>query len=101
MFCYSRGHMKQELISSYKTRMAAPDCHPGATSFSVFIDLHDDISEVLPYLNAALDGSTDYRHADRILLWTDAEKHHAFRPHEIAISSFEEDEDGRSTQNVS
>ena len=86
--------MKHDLINGYKVKMATPDCHPESTSFAVFIAVHDDISEILPYLNAELEGSTDYRHADGILLWTNEEKHHAFRPHEIAISSFEEDEDG-------
>lgn len=86
--------MEQALIDSYEVKMATPDCHPGATSFNIFIALQDDISEVLPYLNAALEGHTDYRHEDGILLWAGEEKQHAFRPHEIAISSFEEDEDG-------
>lgn len=93
-FCYSTVRMGQALIDSYEVKMATPDCHPGATSFNIFIALQDDISEVLPYLNTTLEGHTDYRHEDGILLWAGGEKQHAFRPHEIAVGSFAEDEDG-------
>lgn len=85
--------MEKELIETYELKTATPDCHPGATSFNVFIAIEDDTREVLPYLNAALEGKKDYRHEDGILLWEGRGKRHAFRPHEIAIASFEADED--------
>lgn len=86
--------MDKELISQYEYRTATPECHPGATSFNVFVDIQDDITAVLPYLNAVLEGPTDYRHENAILLWEGNGKRHAFRPHEIAISSFQSNEDG-------
>jgi len=96
--------MSEDLINSYKTRMESPDCHPGSTSFNIFISFDDDITEVLPYLNAELKGSLDYRHKDRILLWEGvlAEgggqktevgvKRHALRCHEIAVSTFQDED---------
>jgi len=52
----------------------------------LFIKLYDDISQVLPYLNAELEHPTDYRRSDEILLWNYRDKKYAFRPHEIAIA---------------
>jgi ArsR family metal-binding transcriptional regulator len=85
--------MKNDLVGSYKIRTEIPDCHPGSTSFSIFITFEDDITEVLPYLNAVLAGELDYRHKDAILLWEAGGKNHVFRAHEIAIASFQENED--------
>ncbi|TFH48896.1 MAG: hypothetical protein E4G89_05580 [Methanothrix sp.] len=86
------GLMSDVLVNIYKTRMESPDCHPGSTSFNMFISIEDDISDLLPYLNAELRGELDYRHKDRILLWTGNGKRHAFRSHEIAVSPFQDDE---------
>lgn len=84
--------MSEELIQSYKTRTETPDCHPGSTAFNMFVSFDNDICAVLPYLNAELSGDLDYRHKDGILLWTGNGKRHAFRAHEIAVSTFQEDE---------
>lgn len=86
--------MSEELIKTYNTRTETPDCHPGSTNFNIFISLDDDIGEVLPYLNAELEGELDYRHKDKILLWEGDGKRHALRPREIAVSTFQDDEDG-------
>lgn len=87
--------MSEKLIRGFEARLAAPDCHPGADWYRVLIRLHDDISEVLPYLNAELERRTDYRHNDGILLWKYRGKIYAFRPNEIAISPVFDNEEAR------
>jgi ArsR family metal-binding transcriptional regulator len=76
----------EELIRSFESRLARSACHPDADWYGLFIKLYDDISEVLPYLNAELEHPTDYRQSDGILLWQYGDKKYAFRPHEIAIA---------------
>jgi len=80
--------MAAQLIRSYNLKLATPECSPEADWYSVYVDLHDDITEVLPYLNAELKGF-DYHHSAKILLWIDDGTRYAFRPREIAISSVE------------
>jgi ArsR family metal-binding transcriptional regulator len=78
--------MSQNLIRSYEIKMATPECYPENDRYRAFVNLQDDISEVLPYLNAELGGRRDYYHDGKILLWANNEKLFAFRPHEIAIA---------------
>jgi len=87
--------MPEELIRSFETRLAVSDCHPGADWYIVFIKLHDDISEALPYLNSGLEHPTDYRHNDGILLWNSQNRKYAFRADEIAIAPAQDSEDAR------
>ena len=77
--------MPQKLIRSYEIELASPECRPESDQYRALINLEDDISEVLPYLNAEL-GGFDYYHQDKILLWANNGKIYAFRPHEIAIA---------------
>jgi ArsR family metal-binding transcriptional regulator len=86
--------MSEELILNYEARLAAADCQPGAGWYRVFVKLDDDISEVLPYLNAELEQPTDYRHKDGFLLWKSSDKIYAFRPNEIAITPIFDNEEG-------
>lgn len=78
--------MSQNLIRGYEIKLASPECYPGSDRYRAFVNLQDDISEVLPYLNAELSGRLDYYHDGKILLWANKEKIFAFRPHEIAIA---------------
>ncbi len=78
--------MSEELIRRFEFGLSTSDCHPGADWYCMFIRLHDDISDALPYLNADLERPTDYRHDDRILLWEYRNKRYAFRSNEIAIA---------------
>ncbi len=62
--------MSEELIHNFNARLAASDCQPCADWYRVFVKLEDDISEVLPYLNAVLKPPPiDYHHKDGILIW--------------------------------
>lgn len=44
------------LLSSYSKEFARPECRPEAQSVHLVAHLDQDISEVIPYLNAALGG---------------------------------------------
>jgi ArsR family metal-binding transcriptional regulator len=44
------------LLKDYKFKLVFPECNPSATTVNALADLSDDISEVLPYLNAIIKG---------------------------------------------
>ncbi len=44
------------LLRDYKFKLVFPECNPSATTVNALADLSDDISEVLPYLNATIKG---------------------------------------------
>ena len=74
-----------QLIPSYSLELIAPPCIPGADKWSTKAHLDVDITEVLPYLNAELEGA-EYYHEARILTWRDGTKKYAFRPREVAVA---------------
>ena len=73
------------LIDSFELEVATPECSPLTTFWRATVRLQDDITEVLPYLNASLE-SGDYYHGARTLVWTDDERKYSFGPREIAIA---------------
>ena len=74
------------LIETYDLEVFTPPCEPGAERFSAKGRLFSDISEALPYLNAALRGAVYYPDA-QMLRWAKAGRHVAIRPYEIAVSN--------------
>jgi ArsR family metal-binding transcriptional regulator len=82
-----------QLITSYDLQLIAPPCVPGAPTWSAKAHLQDDITEVLPYLNAELEDA-DYDHDSKVLIWETKGKKHAFRPYEIAVAPVEIREEG-------
>lgn len=82
-----------QLVSSYDLRLITPPCSPGAPTWSAKAFLQDDIIEVLPYLNAELQGA-DYDHDSKVLIWKTKGKKCAFRPREIAVAPVEDREEG-------
>ena len=44
------------LLRDYKFKLVFPECNPSVTTVNAIADLSDDISEVLPYLNAIIKG---------------------------------------------
>lgn len=91
--------MTEQLIKNFTVKLTTPDCFPGAEWYRAGIDLSDDITEVLPYLNAEFDGS-DYNHSAKILLWKKEDKKYAFRPHEIVIAPIENREEAQGLVNT-
>jgi ArsR family metal-binding transcriptional regulator len=90
--------MPQSLIHRYEIRLASPECYPGSDRLRAFVNLEDDISEVLPYLNAEL-GGFDYHDHDKILIWGNNGKIYAFRPHEIAVAPVLDNDEARELTN--
>jgi ArsR family metal-binding transcriptional regulator len=80
--------MPMQLIRRFKMRLATPDCSPGSAVYRVVLDLENDITGVLPYLNTELAGA-EYDHDTKILLWNKHDRKVAFRPFEIAVAPVE------------
>lgn len=76
-------------ISAFDFTLISPPCHPGADTWSVKIHFDEDISEVLPLLNAELDRA-DYDHNAKVLVWKGDGHKYAFRPHEISVAPLED-----------
>jgi len=86
--------MKDErLIQGYEMEMCAPACHPGADSWSARAVLQTNIRELLPLLNARLEGA-DYDHRAGVLLWKEEGHKYAFRPEEINAAPARDREEG-------
>jgi ArsR family metal-binding transcriptional regulator len=77
------------LIEHYDLKVFTPPCDPGAERFSAFAELAGDISEVLPYLNAALRG-TIYHQSANALTWKKTGHAIAFHASQIATSNVED-----------
>jgi len=77
----------ERLIEQFDMEMVSPECTPGAPWWSARILVEDDISPVMPYLNAELD-QTNYNHNAKTLLWDNRDKgiRCAFRSKEIAVA---------------
>ena len=90
--------MSEQLIQSFDITLATPDCFPGAEWYRAVVHLDDEITEVLPYLNAELK-SADYDHSAKILLWMSDNKKYAFRPCEIVVAPAESREEAQRLVN--
>ena len=77
------------LIGSYELEIFTPPCEPGAERYVARARIEEDISEVLPYLNATLRGAVYYGEA-QALTWKKAGHNVAFHAHEIAVSNVED-----------
>jgi len=74
------------LIEKYDLEVFTPPCDPGTERFSAVARLTTDIREVLPYLNATLQGAV-YNHGAPALTWKKGGHHIAFHPYQIAVSN--------------
>jgi len=82
------------LIHSFELELATPECHPTTTLWRTKVHLQNDITRVLPYLNASLKNA-DYDHNTKILLWNKEGRGYAFRPYEITIAPVEDREEAQ------
>jgi ArsR family metal-binding transcriptional regulator len=77
------------LIENYAVKIVEPGCSPGSGRYGLHIDLKEDISAVLPYLNAQIkDGS--YDHGNHHLIWREPQQAYSFHPREIKIARLED-----------
>lgn len=77
------------LIDGYDLEVFTPPCDPGAVRYAARARLIRNISEVLPYLNATLQGAI-YIPGAQALTWKQGEHHIAFHALEIATSNIED-----------
>jgi ArsR family metal-binding transcriptional regulator len=77
------------LIEKYDLEVFTPPCDPGAERYAARARLTTDISEVLPYLNAALRGAV-YLPEAKALTWKKGGHNIAFHAYEIATSNIED-----------
>ena len=77
------------LIKKYELEVFTPPCEPGAERFAAKALLEEDISELLPYLNATLKGAV-YHPGSKSLTWKKGGHNIAFHSFEIATSNVED-----------
>jgi ArsR family metal-binding transcriptional regulator len=80
------------LIEAYDLEVFTPPCDPGAERYAARARVAEDISEVLPYINATLRGAL-YLPEAKALTWKKGGHNIAFHAYEIATSNVE-DRDG-------
>jgi ArsR family metal-binding transcriptional regulator len=73
------------LIEEYEIELCDPACFPGASFWAAKAHIPNDISEVMPYLNAVLD-KPFYSGDKQFIVWKDSERKFALRPNELAVS---------------
>ena len=73
------------LIEGYELELCEPGCVPGAAVYSAKAHIDNDVSEVMPYLNAVLNRPF-YGENNEFLVWEEGERGYALRPHELAVS---------------
>jgi ArsR family metal-binding transcriptional regulator len=80
--------MKQ-LISHYETEIVEPGCSPGSGRYGLRVVTVEDISEIMPYINAIAVNAW-YDHENATLILKEPGQAFALRPHEIRIARLAE-----------
>jgi ArsR family metal-binding transcriptional regulator len=80
------------LVKNYELEVISPPCEPGAERWNTIAHLSQDISEVLPYLNATLRGCI-YDHETKTISWQRGGRRITIRPQEIAVTNLEDRDD--------
>ncbi|PIV24615.1 MAG: hypothetical protein COZ69_08405 [Deltaproteobacteria bacterium CG_4_8_14_3_um_filter_45_9] len=75
------------LIKKYQIRIVLSDCNPSSQKVNAMVDLSEDISEMLPYLNTALKG-LHYFEEEKILTVKRRGRLITFRPRQIALTKY-------------
>jgi ArsR family metal-binding transcriptional regulator len=74
------------LVNGYELEVFTPPCSPGSVRFAARAQLDANISAVMPYLNAVLEGAK-YNPAAGALGWRKADHNVVFQAHEIAVGN--------------
>jgi len=82
------------LIKDYQLRIVLSDCNPSSQKVNALVDLSEDISEMLPYLNTALKG-LQYFEEEKILTVKKGGRLITFRPRQIALTKLEDENEAR------
>ncbi len=87
-------------IHDYVIRMVRPECNVSSEKLNALVELADDLSDLLPYLNSVL-GPGDYSHLEKILTVKRSGHLITFRPRQIAITKLDdEDEANKVTEEL-
>lgn len=80
------------LLQSYRKEIFRPECNPGFESLHCIAHLDQDISEVLPYLNATL-GGFEYLKDPPAVTFKVHGKLITVHPREIAVNALKDEEE--------
>ncbi len=82
------------LLQDYTLRTVLADCNPSSEKVNALVELSQDISGVLPYLNTVLKG---FQYNDKEKILTVKWKEHliTFRPRQIAITKLEDEKEAK------
>lgn len=78
--------LQEKLIETYEIEVFTPPCDPGTETWSAVAHLQEDISPVLPYLNATLRGAI-YNDAAKALQWKKGGRNIVFHARKIAAGN--------------
>ena len=73
------------LINDYTMELVERACEPGSFEYKIELTLPNDVSQVLPYINAAAD-SIDYLHNEKFLSFHHSDIFCSMRPNLITIA---------------
>ena len=73
------------LIEGYELELSEPGCAPGTSVYSAKARIENDVSEVMPYLNAVLDRPL-YGENNQFIVWGEGDRRYALRPHELEVN---------------
>jgi ArsR family metal-binding transcriptional regulator len=82
------------VIKDYQLRIVLSDCNPSSQKVNAIVDLSEDITEILPYLNTALKG-LHYFEEEKILTIKKKGRLITFWPRQIALTKLEDEEEAR------
>ncbi len=82
------------LLKDYTMKIVLPECNPSAQKVNAIAELGEDISEVLPYLNATIKGCS-YNPDAGTLRFIREGKAITLHPRQIAIAGLEDETEAR------
>ena len=82
-------------LRDYTVRTVLSDCNPSSQKVNALVDLSDDISEILPFLNTVLKGR-QYNQEQRNLTVKRGGHFITFWPRQIAITKLEDENEARA-----
>ena len=81
---------QEGLLERYRLRVFSPPCDPASETVNAIVSFDEDLTELLPYLNAVL-GPAIYSQDPPYLRVLRGGRVVTFHPHEIAISKLTDD----------
>ena len=82
------------LIKEYQLKVVLADCNPSSLKLNALVELPEDISEVLPYLNTVFKG-IQYNDAEKTLVIRKGGRLITFRPRQITLTKLEDENEAR------